>query len=250
MYPNQQPPNEYPAQHGYQPMPPPPGGAAGPAYGHPGYPPGMPPQRTTNGLAVAALITGLLGMCLLAIPFGFIALSQIKTRGQGGRGLAITGLLASGAWVLLAAVGFVGGALDSSDDTSEARGGTPSIAADGTRKVSIFDVRVGDCIMTASEADRVDTVTVLPCDRPHDAEAITDVYLDDGPWPGLTEVKEQAKAACGSALTDVLGASPRWEELQGYLLFPSNEARWRNSTKVTCLVIDGERAPLIGKIPR
>lgn len=53
----------------------------------------QPPAQGTNGLAIASLITGLLGLNVLAIIFGFIALSQIKKNGQGGRGMAIAGII-------------------------------------------------------------------------------------------------------------------------------------------------------------
>jgi len=54
---------------------------------------GQPAAVGTNGLAIASLITGLLGLNVLAIIFGFIALSQIKKTGQGGRGMAIAGII-------------------------------------------------------------------------------------------------------------------------------------------------------------
>jgi hypothetical protein len=58
-------------------------------------------QQGTPGLAVASLVCGLLGwiplwigfiLCLLAITFAVIVLSQTKP-GQNGRGLAIAGLV-------------------------------------------------------------------------------------------------------------------------------------------------------------
>jgi hypothetical protein len=71
----------------------------------PSQPPAAPPappvfvrSTTTNGLAVASLICGLLWMgwigSALAIAFGHIALGQIRNAGgrQGGRALAIGGL--------------------------------------------------------------------------------------------------------------------------------------------------------------
>ena len=77
-----------------------------PPQSQPGVPPpqpgygAQPPQAAgTNGLAVASLILGLLWVCwlgsLLAVLFGHIALGQIKKTGgvQGGRGLAIAGLV-------------------------------------------------------------------------------------------------------------------------------------------------------------
>jgi hypothetical protein len=69
----------------------------------PGYPPGYgyPPQQppSTNGLAIASLVCGL-GQFMLwgvaslaAIITGHIALGQIKRTQQGGRGMAIAGIV-------------------------------------------------------------------------------------------------------------------------------------------------------------
>lgn len=54
------------------------------------------PRRDTNGLAIAALILGIVWLggigALLAIILGSVALRQIKRSGESGRGLAIAGL--------------------------------------------------------------------------------------------------------------------------------------------------------------
>jgi hypothetical protein len=66
---------------GYSAPPPPPGAAAA-------YRP-----RGTNGLAVAALVLGLLGFGLLPVIFGHVALAQIRRTGDAGSGMAIAGLV-------------------------------------------------------------------------------------------------------------------------------------------------------------
>jgi hypothetical protein len=90
--------------------PPPPGG-----YGYPppplggyGYP---PPQGVgTNGMAIASLVCSLFGwLCIigpiLGLIFGILALNQIKQTGQGGRGMAIAGIVI-GALVIAAGIAF------------------------------------------------------------------------------------------------------------------------------------------------
>jgi hypothetical protein len=64
-----------------------------------------PPRR--NGLAIAALCCGI-GQILIgilagipALILGIIALNQIKTRGESGRGMAIAG-------IVLGAIGILG----------------------------------------------------------------------------------------------------------------------------------------------
>lgn len=97
------------APPGYGPPPipgygPPPGT---PGYGPPsapggyGYPTGYGylPATKTNGLAVASLVCSLFWVfglgAMVAVVFGFISLSQIKRSNdiQGGRGLAIAGII-------------------------------------------------------------------------------------------------------------------------------------------------------------
>lgn len=68
----------------------------------PGY--GAPAPRT-NGLAVASLVLGIVGVLLcffvlpslLAVVFGLIGINQTKNNpAQGGRGMAIAGLVLGG----------------------------------------------------------------------------------------------------------------------------------------------------------
>ena len=49
-------------------------------------------QAKTNTLAIASLISSFF-ISLLGIILGHIALNQIKTTGEGGRGLAIAGVV-------------------------------------------------------------------------------------------------------------------------------------------------------------
>ena len=52
-------------------------------------------------MAIASLVLGILSVWLLAVIFGHIALRQIPRRGQGGRGIAIAGLVLGYAWLAL-----------------------------------------------------------------------------------------------------------------------------------------------------
>lgn len=87
-----------------------PSGPPGAPVGPPGAPQGYPippaprfeaasgPPPGTNGLATAALVLGITGVCcgvtgILAIIFGAIAINQTGKTGQNGRGLAIAGLV-------------------------------------------------------------------------------------------------------------------------------------------------------------
>ncbi|SMO46529.1 protein of unknown function [Geodermatophilus aquaeductus] len=116
----------HPGAEGQQPPPygyPPAAAGGPPAYGPPaygpppapygpGYPPpyGYPVARRTNGLAIAAMVLGILWIywigSILALVFGYTARSQIRERGEAGDGMAIAGIVLG--WV---GVGFIGLAL-------------------------------------------------------------------------------------------------------------------------------------------
>ena len=103
----QPPPHPYPYPYPY---PPPPAQPPWPGP-YPPYPPPYPGYAmapSTNGLAIAALVLGIVCVywvtSILAIIFGHIALSQIRVSGQRGRGLAIAGLVLGYAWLGLLAL--------------------------------------------------------------------------------------------------------------------------------------------------
>jgi hypothetical protein len=95
--------------------------SAPPQYGQPyaqQYPAYGPPASTkTNGMAIAALCTGIGGIVLcfcyglglipgaLGVIFGFLGMRQTAERGENGRGMAIAGLITGGIGVLLS-IGF------------------------------------------------------------------------------------------------------------------------------------------------
>ena len=70
----------------------PPGYPVYPTYLYP-YP--APPPKT-NWWAVVSFVLGLVGVIVLSVVCGIVALSQAKRGGGGGRGLAIAGLVLSG----------------------------------------------------------------------------------------------------------------------------------------------------------
>ena len=105
-YPAEPPPAQF-YQQPYPPQgyPPPAYGQQPPPYPYP-YP--YPPARSTNGMAIASMVLGILWLywigSILALIFGYVAKKQIDTSGgrQGGRGMATAGIVLG--WV---GVGFL-----------------------------------------------------------------------------------------------------------------------------------------------
>jgi hypothetical protein len=119
------PPQPYGAAPGYGPPPYPPQFGYGPPAGYPApaYPGGYgPPKQATNGLAIGSLAASGVGLflsivlflfggfagsipALVGIVLGIVALGQLKSRGEGGRNLAIAGI-AVGAAALVVSLGY------------------------------------------------------------------------------------------------------------------------------------------------
>ena len=119
------PPQPYGAAPGYGPPPYPPQFGYGPPAGYPApaYPGGYgPPKQATNGLAIGSLAASGVGLflsivlflfggfagsipALIGIVLGIVALGQLKSRGEGGRNLAIAGI-AVGAAALVVSLGY------------------------------------------------------------------------------------------------------------------------------------------------
>ncbi len=83
------------------PVPPPPGSAPAGAPSQP-YPPGWPAAPQTNGMAVASMVLGIVGILMipvlgpiLALVFGFAAKGSIdRSQGrEGGRSMAVAGIV-------------------------------------------------------------------------------------------------------------------------------------------------------------
>ena len=69
--------------------PPPPPVYQQPMYQQPMY----QPAPRTNGFAIASFVCSLLCINILGIIFGHVAISQINRTNEGGKGLAIAGLI-------------------------------------------------------------------------------------------------------------------------------------------------------------
>jgi hypothetical protein len=72
-------------------------------YGQPGYGQPVPAAQGTDGMSIAALVTGILGLAAIPIVLGILGLKRTKQNGTSGRGLAIAGIVLGG----IAFVGYI-----------------------------------------------------------------------------------------------------------------------------------------------
>lgn len=152
-------------------------------------------QAPTSGFAIASLILGLLGVVVLSVIFGIVALRRIKRRGLRGRALAIGGLVASGLWTLVIGAVVALAVLTGAERT------TAGEVTDGG-SVSVDDLRVGDCLNDVEETDSTLSVDVLPCGQLHDAEVVSSFDLPDDRFPGQEAIFDEADKRCGAAVSE------------------------------------------------
>ena len=73
------------------------------------YPYPYPPARTTNGMAVASMVLGIVWVywigSILALIFGYVALNEIRRSKQAGEGMAIAGIVLG--WIGVGILGIV-----------------------------------------------------------------------------------------------------------------------------------------------
>ncbi|WP_373312984.1 DUF4190 domain-containing protein [Streptomyces capillispiralis] len=233
---------------------PPPSGPQPPQFpygGQPGFAPyglygpqGPRPPAAVNGVAIAALVLGVL--CFLpafGLVLGLVALWQIRRRGERGRGMAIAGAVLSSLglalWVAALATGYAA-------DVWEG-------VKDGTRGNGVLGLRKGDCFDSpgglegwATEADRV------PCAREHDGEVFAVVTVPDGSYPGDAELTGTADERC-YGLQDAY-VMDRWAlpaTVDVYYLVPSRESWDFGDREITCVFGDRDaQATLTGSLRR
>lgn len=211
-----------------------------PPYGPPAPPypqqdPYQPPQPSsrpagTNGFAIASLIFGILGGLLFSITFGIVALVQVRRSGQRGKGLAVAGLVLSGAWIVLLAV-LLAVVLATSPD----RDSSGQLTSGGS--IQVEDLEVGDCVNGVRENKEFRRLPAVPCAEPHEAEVFAVFQISGSSWPGQAAVQEQAEG-CVDRLEGYAPAAVDDEKLEVFYLHPTEQSWRQGDREVTCLVVD------------
>lgn len=147
----------------------------------------------TSGLAIASLVTGLLGCLSIAgLVLGIVALVQIRHTGERGRGLAIGGIAAFAVWLALFATALATGVLTFWGAPAERDSeGVP-------RPVSRSIPKEGQCLDSRGGEPLHNSVTIR-CDAPHDLQI---VHTFEGPPSSDPEdpaFEQQAKSECQRA---------------------------------------------------
>ncbi|WP_162181004.1 DUF4190 domain-containing protein [Terrabacter tumescens] len=224
----------FPGQPGFTGQP---GFPGQPAFtGQPGKPglPWMPPGPVgRNGLAVAALCCGLGAFLplvgVVAVVLGIVALNQLRSGFQRGRGMAVTGIVL-GVLGTLAWAFFIVAVVTGVDD-EPVRSASGQVA--GQSKVFVDKLRAGDCF-SGGRTDQIDLVTSIPCSSPHESQVIVIFDLPDGPYPGEGKVTDAAEKGCADKM-DPLITDKAYADLDPSFIYPDADT-WRGDRSVFCLV--------------
>lgn len=144
------------------------------------------------------------------------------------RGLGLTKMLTG-----LAILGVFAAAC--SDDEPATRDEEGTVTEQG--EASAFDVGVGDCLGETSTGV-VQSVDLVPCDEPHEAEAYFAGDLPEGEFPGEEAILDYVEANCIPAFEDFVGADYQTSELDFSWLEPTAESWAEGDREVVCVIFE------------
>lgn len=146
------------------------------SYPEPYYAPGwnVAPPKRTDGLSIAALVTGLLGLGPVAIGLGIGGLARTRRNGSGGRGLAWAGIILGAIGTAVAiALGVI--ALTIANATRP----LPAVVK-APQEVLAGRLVVGNCVATVPPDGTVQKIRVVPCRTAHEAQVVAAASLPQG----------------------------------------------------------------------
>jgi hypothetical protein len=240
-------------------LPPPPPSAA------PGYLGGYVGARRTEGLAIAALVLGLLGWIpcgigsLVAIVLGIRAVKRIDANKAtlDGRGMAVAGIVLG--FVGLAFVGLIAVVAVLGEDVDDEGAGSSQDDGDGIVDINskdAFELEIGDCFdqPELGTQQRSGSLDRTSCGDPHDAEVFARLEHpagDDEPYPGNLAMTTFAQQECLGSFEGYIGSSYQTSQLDISYLFPQ-DVLWSavDERTVICGAFNVDGSPLVGSVRR
>jgi hypothetical protein len=253
------------------------------------FPPPPPPsphqpqpvaQRAPrNGLAVAALILGVVGVLSVFFPFGLWVAGILGTvglilgligygrfqRSEATNGtMALWGIIIGAVALVVSIVGaviLVGtnvaeelAAKDAAERTvspsteTSAPAQPEETAPTGTEVVDVFDLEVGDCFAEIEDTEEMlSTIETVPCSLPHSEEVFAAETLPDEDFPGEDAVNAQADELCFTGFEEFVGL-PFEESVLSLAIFVPSEESWRMGDRLVLCTIYDPRGDVSGSL--
>ncbi len=203
-----------------------------------GPPPGPPgqqspaPRRRTDGVAVAALVSGIIPAIPVTLVLGPLALIRVGRSGARGRALAITGLALAGLWTVAAAI--VAAAIITRPPPPKP-----------VTLPQVFSLRAGQCL--DSGAGGISGVHVLSCAQAHDAEVFATFRVAGSRYPGAAALQQRARQGCVSRLSGYLNPQLSAASLAQSYVYPDAGA-WSAGERTVVCTVRSTSGPLVGSV--
>lgn len=206
--------------------------APGPSPTDPAGPPAPAPRQPTDGVAVAALISGIVPAIPVTLVLGPLALIRVGRSGARGRALAITGLVLAGLWTVAAAI--VAAAIIT----------RPSPPKPVTLP-QVFSLRAGQCLDSGTNG--ISGVHVLNCAQAHDAEVFATFRVAGTRYPGAAALQQSARQGCVSRLSGYLNPQLSAASLAQSYVYPDSGA-WSAGERTVVCTVRSTSGPLVGSV--
>ena len=201
----------------------------------PPSPPGQQPaapRRATDGVAVAALISGLIPAIPVTLVLGPLALIRVGRSGKRGRALAITGLVLAGLWIVAGAI--VAAAIITRPPPPKP-----------VTLPQVFSLRAGQCV--DSGASGISGVHVLSCAQAHDAEVFATFRVAGSRYPGAAALQQRAGRGCVARLSGYLNPQLSADSLAQSYIYPGAGA-WSAGERTVVCTVRSTSGPLVGSV--
>ncbi|MCK0117678.1 DUF4190 domain-containing protein [Isoptericola sp. S6320L] len=186
-----------------------------------------PQPQGTDGVSIAALVTGILGMALVAVGLGIAGLVRTKRSGRSGKGFAIAGIvlgaIATVAWSLVIVFFFV---LATNEDVQDSfQEGFQESFNDSYQQSMGLDMVVGDCFDPPADLTSGDPMSPADCAGPHGAEVIAVDQVEATEYPGDDAMVSQIETLCLDAFSEYIGVEYADSALEAVYFHPT-QASW------------------------
>lgn len=202
---------------------------------------GQPPAPGTDGVSIAALVTGILFMAIVPLVLGIVGLNRVKKSGRSGKGMAIAGIVLGaletigwGIFIALFVVVFSNEDVrDAIDDAVDAANGMPTLT-------------VGQCFDLPGDATDLFDLEDRDCSGPHTAEVVGTQDLTDADYPGEDSAVATSEDFCRSVFADYVGIDFDSSALDMGYAYPT-EASWAlGDRQIACYAMTMDGSPLAG----
>jgi hypothetical protein len=195
-----------------------------------------------DGLAVAALVLGILGVIVAAVPLAIVSLARTRSGARRGAGLATAALAVSAVWALAAAA-VVAALIASHPQGLVAAATTPSPSASPSAEptsagteIGFAELRVGDCIESRPGLS-ADSLLRVPCTLPHEMELAAIPSLGGGRWPGDQTLQIRGDRLCTAAFRSYVGTPFDRSQLGLVWYWPDEEAWGQGHHTGDCFIL-------------